>query len=127
MSSSSHDKVGTLDLKHAKLEAEWMLQMAGKHWQSRISTLRVLSRSGCDDGVGMLGRPHLACRSGTWNSLASHPGSEGRVRLKPVEQGQGRDGGTLDDQAGQGKRHGRLGWMVVGAKDGHRIALFSCS
>lgn len=79
MSSSSHDKVGTLDLKHAKLGAEWMLQMAGKHWQGRILTLRVLSRSGCDDGVGMLGRPHLARRTGTWNSLASHPGSEDSI------------------------------------------------
>lgn len=71
-----------------------MLQMAGKHWQGRISTLRVLSRSGCDDGVGMLGRPHLSCRTGTWNSMTSHPGSEDMVRLKPVDQGQGRDGGA---------------------------------
>jgi hypothetical protein len=37
VSSSSHDKVGTLDLKHAKLGAEWMLQMAGKHWQPDLN------------------------------------------------------------------------------------------
>lgn len=36
MSSSSHDKVGTLDLKHAKLGAEWMLHTAGKHWLPNI-------------------------------------------------------------------------------------------
>lgn len=55
------------------------------------------------------------------------------MRLKPVEQGQARDKGMLDDQGGQGKRHGRPGvewmdgWMVVGAKEGHRTALVLCS
>lgn len=49
--------MGTLDLKHAKLGAEWTLQMTGKHWQHRILTLRMLSTRGSDDGVGMLRRP----------------------------------------------------------------------
>lgn len=36
-SSSSHDKVGALVLKHAKLGAEWVLQTAaGKHWQPNV-------------------------------------------------------------------------------------------
>lgn len=30
--------MGTLDLKHAKLGAEWMLQMAGKHWRQDLET-----------------------------------------------------------------------------------------
>lgn len=85
----------------------------------------MLSRSGSDDGVGMLGRPHLACRAGTWNRLASHPGSEDRVRLKPVEQGQARDVACPMAMLGKGSAtagllSGRVERMVVGARDGGR-------
>lgn len=43
------------------------------------------------------------------------------MRLKPVEQGTSSRHGIVDDHAGQGKRHGRLGWMVMGAKYGYNI------
>lgn len=100
-----------------------MLQMAGKHWQSRISTLRVLSRSGSDDGVDMLGRPHLARQTGTWNRLASHPGSEGRVRLKPVGQGQGRDMASSMIMLGKGSATAGLSGRWWAAKMGRALCL----